>query len=242
MPLDRMLRAHAPDHSPCVGHCTADENMFCLSCRRSKAEVDAWKTLSEGDRLATWDRLPGAIDSVGRNLMRLPLTTEDIGQIAGEILDEGGSWLAGFGQHWFRADTRVDDTAATSTSGDDITIRLDLAGKVRALAWARDGQKLADGVQSLPLVLVIPAVRLTFPVHDAPAMLDDGQRDLGLGLASVRLLEEGGHCAIETPLARIEGAGVTADLAQSGAAATPDGLELNKNYAFGVILMPASYS
>ena len=245
MGLDRMLRASQPDHSPCVGHCELDAEQFCLSCRRHGDERERWKESPEADRLKVWQRLPAAIDGAGRNLMRLPLAPEDIAAIADEVLDGGGAWVAGFGNHWFHG-TRRSGGGALTEAGELVTLDLvgpDVPGKVRALAWAREGERLADGVRDLALVLVVPSVRLDFPVHCEPAALEDGRRDLGLGLASVRLVDDGGGHLVETPLARVRGPGVSAALAGSGKgrlAAAPASLVLNENYALGAILLPGS--
>ena len=245
MSLDRMLRASQPDHSPCVGHCELDSDQFCLSCRRHGDERERWKESSEADRLGVWGRLPAAIDGAGRNLMRLPLAPEDIAAIADEVLDGGGAWVAGFGDRWFHG-TRRSGGGALTEAGETVTLEItgpDVPGKVRALAWAREGERLADGVRDLALVLVVPSVRLNFPVHEAPATLEDGRRDLGLGLASVRLVEDGDGIVVETPLARVKGPGISASIAGSGKkrpAAGPAGLDLNGNYALGAILIPGS--
>ena len=51
MSLDRMLRAAQSDHSPCVGHCTHDDEGYCLSCRRHEDEKAQWKDGPEAARL-----------------------------------------------------------------------------------------------------------------------------------------------------------------------------------------------
>ena len=247
MTLDRMLRADQPDHSPCVGHCTFDAGGYCLSCRRHEDEKAGWKEGSEADRSGIWNRLPSAIDEAGRDLMRLPLAPEDIMGIADEVLGNGGAWVAGYGDHWYSATRRVAGAghAARTESGERITLNLagpDVPGKVRALAWAGDGKKLSDGLQALPLVLVVPVARLAFPVNGEPTWLDDGRMDLGLGLASVRLLEDGKDVTIETPIAKIEGVKIdrriTPAAAEGNSSTTPEGLVLNESYAFGAMLVP----
>ena len=176
--------------------------------------------------------------------MRLPLAPEDIAAVADEVLDGGGAWVAGFGGHWFHGTSRAAGGGAATESGERVALDLlgpGVPGKVRALAWAKDGSKLADGVQDLPLALVVPSVRLEFPVNDSPALLEDGQKDLGLGLASVRLLEADGGCVVETPLARVDCPGMDGAAVAASAkrpSALPEGLALNGNYALGAILLP----
>ena len=238
-----MMRAGQPDHSPCVGHCTHDSGGFCLSCRRHEDEVAGWKDIPADGRLGVWGRLPAEIDAVGRDLMRLPLDAGDIAGIADEILDGGGAWAAGFGDRWFHGVRRADvggSMSATTDAGERVSLNIagpEAPGKIRALAWARDGRKLADGVGDLPIVLVVPTARLDFPVHRAPATLEDGRRDLGLGLASVRLVETADGRVLETKIARVEGLEI-GDGAGNTGTATPPGLDLNENYALGAILLP----
>ena len=244
MGLNRMMRASQPDHSPCVGHCTTDSEGLCLSCRRHKDEVAVWKDGAEADRLKVWARLPAAIDGVGRNLMRLPLAPEDIAVIADEMLDSGGAWAAGFGGHWFHGIRKEGGegmrNAAATENGETVVLNIagpGAPGKVRALAWARNGRKLAEGVGDLPIVLVVPTARLDFPVHASPSRLGDGRKDLGLGLPSVRLVEEAGGRVLETMLARVEG--LKDGYGDSSPdSATPPGLDLNENYVLGAILLP----
>ena len=108
---------------------------------------------------------------------------------------------------------------------------------MRAVVWARDGACLDDGLDGLPILLVTPVARLNFPVHDTPARLEDGRMDQGLGLASVRLIEDAGRAVIETPLARVEG--MARPAAPQNPAAVPAGLNLGKSYALGAMLLPA---
>ena len=235
MTVDLMRHAAAAGHSPCIGHCTHDDAGRCLSCSRHEDEVASWREVDEATRLDIWSRLPEAIDNRDRGIMRLPLDADDITELAAEVLAEGGSWIAGYDSCWVTATHHEGGLIASNADGARIS--LDFSGKVRAVAWAREGVKLADGVAGLPILLVTPVVRLSFPVCEAPTLLEDGRRDLGLGLASVRLVEEqDGRKVIETALARIEGMN---DAAQPNTPKpVPDGLDLGKAYALGAILMP----
>ena len=232
MSMDRMLRQSESGHSPCVGHCTDDSGGFCLSCRRHRSEVDRWRDVSEGERQQIWARLPGAIDDAGGRLMRLPLSPEDIAELALEILKDGGRWAAGLRGNWFYGALHVRGLEARA--GDDsLSITLDFSTKVRALAWIREGasQKFADSVKDLPLALVVPRGRVSFSPSD---------EDCNLGLTSVRLLKSANGSVLETALATLKGSAIN-DIAidnKSVKSALPPDLPLNENYALGAILLP----
>lgn len=240
MPVDLMRHAASPGHSPCIGHCTHDDAGLCLSCRRHEDEVKSWRDLDEATRRNVWSRIPAEIDSLDRGIMRLPLDADDITELAVETLAQGGVWMAGFSGCWVYADHF--ETGLTASNGEGQRISLDFSGKVRAVAWAKDQSRLADGVAGLPILLVTPVARLDFPVHHTPTTLEDGRLDRGLGLASVRLVDEGdggkghGGAVIETPLARVEG--LNAAPVPQSPAAVPEGLNLGKSYALGAILLP----
>ncbi|MGC6484815.1 MAG: DUF1289 domain-containing protein [Candidatus Puniceispirillales bacterium] len=239
MPVDLMRHAASPGHSPCIGHCTHDPDGLCLSCRRHDDEVKAWRDLDETARLDVWARLPAAIDGLDRGIMRLPLDADDITALAAETLTGGGCWMAGFEGCWVMADHHEGGLQASNAAG--ARINLDFSGKVRAVAWANGKAGLAEGITGLPILLVTPVARLTFPVHEAATRLDDGRLDQGLGLASVRLLtEDDGGAVIETPLARVDGLGAISPPQKP--AATPPGLDLGKSYALGAILLPKGVS
>jgi predicted Fe-S protein YdhL (DUF1289 family) len=236
MTVDLMHHAASPDHSPCVGHCTHDAMGFCLSCRRHEDEVKAWRDLDEATRLDIWSRIPAAIDEHERGIMRLPLDANNISALAEETLVDGGCWVAGFSGCWIQVDCQEGDDLVASNS-DGAQISLDFTGKVRAVAWARDSSRLADGVANQPILLVTPVARLDFPVHNTSMRLADGRLDQGLGLPSVRLVTEiDGRSVIETPLARVEGMGDV--IKPQKTTATPEGLDLGKSYALGAILLP----
>ena len=240
MPLDPMRRASQPDHSPCVGHCTYDDGRHCLSCRRHEDEVGVWRDASEANRLEVWSRLPGEIDAVGRSLMRLPLDNEDITSLALETLDQGGSWIVGVEGCWLAAEKLVSGMPEGRLEAESLCgstkVSLDLSGKIRALAWARGGRRLADGVDGLPIVLVTPRGRVGLPLCEEETMLDDGRIDLGLGLASARALKNTSHIEIETGFAHA----VTCmnPPAGFGQSALPGDLVINESYALGAILLP----
>ncbi len=240
MPIDRMRRAHEPDHSPCVGHCTYDEGRHCLSCRRHEDEVGIWRDASEASRLEVWSRLPQEIDAAGRHLMRLPLDNEDITSLALETLAQGGSWVVGVEGCWLAADRPLPGTNAERLEAEShcssTQVSLDLTGKIRALAWARGGRKLADGVEGLPIVLVTPRGRVGLTCCEEETVLDDGRVDLGLGLASARALRANGRTEIETGFAR---AVTSLEPATGfGRSALPGDLVINESYALGAILLP----
>ena len=244
--MDRMIRQAAHDHSPCVGHCTYDAEDYCLSCRRHTDEISAWRDADEGLRLAAWQRIPGAIDAAGLDLMRLPLSPDDIIAIAIETLDHGGAWAVNAGAMTAYAHDLIhdEDGVVTAISADLQTeITLDLSGKMRALAWTRQeatGRTLAAHLDEAPLLLVVPKVRLNLPVHHEPTVLDDGRMDHGLGRADCRVMTDGDDLIVETMLAtaRIKGKG---GIKPPHIAADPhpiSGLNLPESYALAAVVLP----
>ena len=239
---DQLARVTASDHSPCVGHCTYDAQDYCLSCRRHTDEIGQWRDADEGLRQAAWQRIPHEIDQMGLEVMRLPLSPDDILAIALETLDQGGSWAVGAkGVYAYAHDLEnEEDGVVTAINSDgDNRVTFDLSGKMRALAWTRGsttGRKLADGVGHLPLLLVVPKVRLNLPVHDAPCRLDDGRDDCGLGLAHCQMMTDGDDLLIKTMLghATISGGGNF----QFNGADLPQGLVLPESYALAGVILP----
>ncbi|MCE2517008.1 MAG: DUF1289 domain-containing protein [Alphaproteobacteria bacterium] len=246
MAFDRMSRADASDHSPCVGHCTNDEDGFCLSCRRSGDELTHWRDGAARLRQAAWARIPAEIDKAGLDVMRLPLNPDDIAEIAIETLDEGGAWAVGMSGHWaYGHDLTVDDDGVlTAVSADgDTTITLDLSGKMRALAWARGDRALKDGVQNLPILIVVPRARIKDAPATSPTTLDDGRTDLGYGLPSLRVLDDGDDLVMESLLATARMANASAppphaSALPQGASATPPDLTLPESYVLAAVLLP----
>ena len=251
-----MARASQSDHSPCVGHCTYDARDLCLSCRRHSDEIGAWRDADDVMRREVWARLPAAIDDAGVGVMRLPLSPDDIAALALNTLDEGGRWAVGGqtdadGQDvlddqgvWAYAHdlTRDEDGVLTAQSEDGTAmITLDLSGKMRALAWARDTadgrpRKLADGLDDLPILIVVPRARIKNVPNTAPTMGDDGRLDLGHGLAEMTVLRDGDDIVLKTLLAeaRISGAADPEVITN----AVPQGLTLPESYVLAAIILP----
>ncbi|MDO8607141.1 MAG: DUF1289 domain-containing protein [Phaeospirillum sp.] len=47
-------------NSPCKSVCRIDDRFdWCAGCKRTKAEIKAWSTASDGQKQAILDRLPG---------------------------------------------------------------------------------------------------------------------------------------------------------------------------------------
>jgi predicted Fe-S protein YdhL (DUF1289 family) len=238
-----MARASQSDHSPCVGHCTYDDDYFCLSCRRHTDEISAWQDGDNALRIAAWARIPGEIDKAGVDVMRLPLNPEDIADVAMDRLGKNGSWGVGAGNIWTYAHDLTSDAdgvlKAVSRDGAT-TITLDLSGKMRALAWSREGaggkRRLADGIDDLPILIVVPSARMKDAPLTTATVLDDGRTDLGFGFPSFRMLTDGEYLVIETLLATacIKGgktpAGITSVL--------PQGLNLPESYVLAAVILP----
>ncbi len=241
--IDQLARTTASDHSPCVGHCTYDAEDYCLSCRRHTNEIGQWRDANDDLRQAAWDRIPNAIDDMGLETMRLPLSPDDIIAIAIETLDQGGSWAVGAkGCYAYGHDLiKEEDGILTATHADGHQrVTLDLSGKMRAVAWTRGkatGRKLSDGIANLPLLLVVPKVRLNLPVHDAPCQLDDGSQDCGLGLAHCQMMTDGDDLKIKTMLANavISGGDIKP---QQKVSDLPEGLILPESYALAAVILP----
>jgi predicted Fe-S protein YdhL (DUF1289 family) len=238
-----MARTSQSDHSPCVGHCTYDDDDYCLSCRRHTDEISAWQDGDDALRAAAWARIPGEIDKAGVDVMRLPLSPEDIAGVAMDRLDKGGAWGVGAGNIWTYAHDLTSDVngvlKAVSRDGAT-TITLDLSGKMRALAWARDGaggrRRLADGIDNLPVLVVVPKVRIKDAPLTTATVLDDGRTDLGLGFPSVRMLTDGEHLIIETLLAT---ARIKSGKAPAGiTSALPQELSLPESYVLAAVILP----
>ena len=144
-----------------------------------------------------------------------------------------GHWAYG---HDLTAD---EDGVLTAASADGTTsLSLDLSGKMRALAWARGERALKDGVQGLPILIVVPRARITSAPHHEPTQLDDGRLDLGYGLASLRVLEDGDELVMESLLATARMPKAAGGLQDAGARATPGDLTLPESYVLAAVLLP----
>ena len=246
MTIDLMARAGASDHSPCVGHCTYDAADYCLSCRRSTDEITAWRDAEDSLRASSWARIPAEIDAAGLDVMRLPISPEDIAEIAEEMLDLGGARAVGVTGHWAYAHdlTRNQDGVLTAASEDgDTTITLDLSGKMRALAWARGDRTLADGFQDMPILIVVPRARIKDAPNAEPTMREDGMLDLGYGLASIAICEDGQtsddkELVMQNLLATSRCRAPADERPAKDARAIPDDLTLPESYVLAAILMP----
>lgn len=243
MSIDRLAHSTAIDHSPCVGHCTYDEAETCLSCRRFKHEVDGWRDGTAEMRQSAWKRIASGIDEAGVGVMRLPLAPDDIAGLAREVLSAGGAWAAGISGHWLYGHKLIsDDNSVLSALGSDGRITLDLSGKMRALAWGRGGRKFAHGLNTLPIVIVVPRARLKDTPHYTPTQLDDGRLDLGYGLASVQLIRDGDALIMQTPLATTRETYKPELLPKRGGDAVPADLTLPESFVLGAVLLPSGES
>ncbi len=240
MSNELMMRVAQSDHSPCVGHCTYDAADLCLSCRRHSNEIAAWRDGDEGMRISAWARIPADIDTVGIDVMRLPLSPEDIAALAVQRLDEGGAWAVGGDNGWVYAHDLTGDEAGILTAIRDdgaARVTLDLSGKMRALAWARGPRNLADGVDDLPILIVVPRARIKDEAVTVPTMLDDGRTDLGYGLEGLRVIQDGDDLVLASMLAeaRLDGGAHTPPVMTS---AVPKGLDLPESYVLAAVILP----
>lgn len=246
MPLSLMLRATSPDHSPCIGICDHEAaNGECRGCSRQRKQVAGWKQ-QDGETLAdAWQQVARRLDDRGCALMRLPLNTADMLELAAERLTTGGSWLAGGNGHWASASRLLEASpqmvsagrparwyaeegtslaARDDASGAEITLRLE--GKIRALAWAHPaaGQRcLSTALDSLPVVLAMPK-----KAAGAAAKAQLSPRPEGGFRITGCLAETVFPAAGFSPLGPAE-------------RELPADLPLPENYAFGVLLLPAGF-
>ena len=237
-----MARIGQADHSPCVGHCTYDAQDLCLSCRRHSDEITDWRDAEDAMRIATWTRIPKEIDDAGLDVMRLPLSPDDIAELAIRRLDEGGSWAVGLNGAWVYAhDLTSDEEGILTASHEDRSahITFDLSGKMRAVAWARTaatGRKLADGVDDLPILIVVPKARIKDAPLSEETPLEDGRIDLGYGIPSVRVVKDGDDLVIEAMIASARMApDATPPQSQDP---LPDGLDLPESYVLAGVILP----
>ena len=236
---DVMMRAGQSDHSPCVGDCTYDAEDLCRSCRRHNDEIATWRDADEAMRRAAWARIPAEIDKAGIRVMRLPLSPDDIAERAIACLDEGGAWAVGGDGHWVYAHdlTADDDGVLTAASADGAaTITLDLSGKMRALAWSRGGVDLADGLDDLPVLIVVPRARIKDEPCHTPTVMDDGRTDLGYGIPSLKIIQDGDDLVLKTLLAEARVADGTAPAVLTSP--IPEGLSLPDSYVLAAVILP----
>jgi predicted Fe-S protein YdhL (DUF1289 family) len=225
MPVKRLARIADPDHSPCVGHCTYDNASFCRLCRRSSDEAVRWRKIDDRARKSAWARIPASIDEAGVAVMRLPLDPDDIAEIARETLAQGGMWGVGTAGHWVYGHDLIGDDGGvlSAASGDGLShITLDLSGRMRVMAWARGGRKFDDGVNDLPVLIVVPRARL----KDAPP---------------VKVTHDGDDLVIETWLATARqknAAHATGLMPNSAIDAAPPDLTLPESYVLAAVLLP----
>ena len=242
--ISQLARYSASDHSPCVGHCTYDDKDFCLSCRRSTNEIGSWRDADNALREAAWARIPGDIDQAGLDTMRLPLSPDDIAEIALDILDHGGSWAIGGGGHYAYVHDLVaeENGVLSAVSEDGMTkMTLDLSGKMQALAWARGSSKaqtLADNLDALPLILVVPQARLNLPCHDQETALDDGTLDLGFGLPHCQMIASGQDMMMRSMLAEACITNGAAYLNAPNDHILPESMVLPESYVLAAVLLP----
>ncbi len=231
---NRLIMGESPSHSPCVGYCTDDEAGYCFACRRHRGEIDGWRDIDPMQRSAIWDRLPQAIDGGKFGVMRLPLDPEHIADIAAETLKGGGSWAVGARGHWLygRKMARRDGLKLVANGGDtkggdkgaEITLDLsgNLGGKIRALAWARDGKTFSQNMHDLPLIIVTPMVKVNLP-------------DDLFGLPTVRFFDEREGQRVQVMCASAYGFKPQKNKPEN---AVPRGLDLPDSYAISAFILP----
>jgi len=203
-------------HSPCVGVCQIDQATgWCLGCGRTGNEIGRWLGMSEDERLALWNELPGRLDRLAVNARLLPWTSAELASWVRSTLTEGrGTWVVGVpgavaefpcGAARSLEVTLADDRI--EARGSDAQFRLRLHDKLRAFSFASAG----------PIVLGLPKVRSTLAVAQSLAALgadtnaiDAGHRghelfDFGVGRQSARFCVRTGNADLIATLRALEG-------------------------------------
>lgn len=147
-------------HSPCVGICNLDQaSGYCLGCARTGDEIGRWSAMSEAQRDAVWDRLPGRHEALSIRMRLLPWTPEELGPwVARTVASRLGTWLVGvpgasaeFPCLPHHALQLTQTASAVVVHADDGCFRLELHDKMRAFEFGAGG----------PIVLGLPKARGT---------------------------------------------------------------------------------
>lgn len=232
------LQYDAAEHSPCVGICDHEPQQLCRGCQRHQEDVQTWREAEPETRVAIWKDLPGALADQGQQVMRLPLSQDQIVHLAMARLDHGGRWMIGVDGCWLQADRRHGDTSAISKDGKT-QLWLETTLKMRALLWAAPGQRLDDDPAQLSLLLVTPSIRIERGEGQHQQPLPDQYRSC-FHSDTVRIsASEHGVIRAETVIAHGEWQSPFPQI-DPKASDVPPGLTLPESYVLGLAILPPS--
>jgi predicted Fe-S protein YdhL (DUF1289 family) len=150
-------------HSPCVGVCQIDQATgWCLGCGRTGEEIGRWPGLTDTDRLALWEELPGRLDKLAVQARLMPWNRAELAEwINATLTEKSGAWVtgvpgavaefpAGAGRN---LEVSVTDEEIIARAAD-ARFRVRLHDKLRAFTFGNDG----------PIVLALPKARAALPV------------------------------------------------------------------------------
>ncbi len=60
------MTAAAPVDSPCIGVCSLADGETCAGCHRTRAEIKAWRGMTDDQKRAVNERVLPLIEAVGR--------------------------------------------------------------------------------------------------------------------------------------------------------------------------------
>jgi predicted Fe-S protein YdhL (DUF1289 family) len=199
-----------------VGVCQIDQaNGWCLGCGRSGEEIGRWLGLSDAERLALWDELPGRLDKLAVAARLMPWNRRELAEwVHSTLTQRSGSWVTGvpgavaeFPAGPGRAIEVSQSEEEITARGADAQFRLRLHDKLRAFAIGNDG----------PIVLTLPRGRASLPKADILTSLgpdaqaiDAGHRDhelfdFGIGRQSVRFCVRTGDAELRAALSALAG-------------------------------------
>lgn len=177
--VDVTVIAPRSRHSPCVGICKLDDvSGQCLGCARTGDEIGRWSGMTEMQRDAVWDLLPGRHDALAIRLRLMPWMAGELADwVAETITQRRGTWVTGapgavaeYPCTDGREVTVERVGVAVVSRTADAAFRLDVQDKLRAFAFGADG----------PIVLGLPKARGALPAAAAftPLGPDFGAVDL----------------------------------------------------------------
>ncbi len=214
--VDVTVIAPRSRHSPCVGICKLDEvSGFCLGCARTGDEIGRWSGMSEMQRDAVWDLLPGRHHVLAIRMRLMPWMAGELADWAAEtIARRRGTWVTGapgavaeFPCTEGREVAVERSGAAVVARAGDAAFRLDVQDKLRAFAFGNDG----------PIVLGLPKARGALPATATftplgpdraaiePQHRGDQLFDMGIGRKASRFCIRSGDPALSATLTALAG-------------------------------------
>lgn len=190
-------RGSSTRHSPCVGVCQIDQATgWCLGCGRTGEEIGRWLGLTDAERLALWEELPGRLDKLAVQARLMPWNRDELAEwIKATLTEKSGAWVTGVPGAVAEFPAGAGRTLEVSVTPEEIVaraadarFRVRLHDKLRAFTFSNDG----------PIVLALPKARAALPVADTLTSLgpdtdaiDDENRadalfDFGVGRKTSR--------------------------------------------------------